>query len=116
MIAGRHDFTIEQGTTFTRNVQWKDSSGNPVDLTSYTAAMKIRESYDSGSALVSLTSGGGDITITAVTGTLTITISATATAALDFDRGVYDLELDDGSGVKTRLLEGHVTLAKEATK
>ena len=116
MIAGEHDFTIEQGATFTRIVQWKNSAGNPVDLTDYTAAMKVRESYDTGTVLISLTTGGSGIVITAGTGVLTITISATVTASLDFDRAVYDLELDDGSGVKTRLLQGHVTLEKEATK
>lgn len=116
MIAGVHDFTIEQGTTFTRLVQWKDSSGDPVDLSGYTAAMKIRESYDSGTVLVSLATGSSGITITAASGLLTIVISSTVTAALDFDRAVYDIELNDGSDVITRLLQGHVTLEKESTK
>ena len=33
MAAGKHSFTIEQGATTDFQIDWKDSSGNPVDLT-----------------------------------------------------------------------------------
>jgi hypothetical protein len=36
MAAGKYNFIIEQGTTFTLELQYKDSNSVPVDLTGYT--------------------------------------------------------------------------------
>ena len=77
--------------------------------------MDIRESLDDTTPLVSLTSPG-DIVITTAPAEIEITIDAATTAALDFDEGVYDLELVDGSGNVTRLVEGNVTFIKEVTR
>ena len=35
MAAGKYTFTIEQGTTTDFQIDWKDSNGQPVDLTLY---------------------------------------------------------------------------------
>ena len=60
MSAGRYSFLIEQGATTDFEIQYKGSSGTPVDLTGYEAAMQIRN-VQSGSILyVSLTSSLGD--------------------------------------------------------
>ena len=37
MAAGIYNFTIEQGTTFQRVFKYKDSNGNPIDLSEATA-------------------------------------------------------------------------------
>ena len=39
MPAGRYSFNIEQGATLDIEVQYKDSSGNPIDLTDYSGRM-----------------------------------------------------------------------------
>ena len=88
----------------------------PKTLTSWIARMDIRENLDDTTTLVSLTSVGGDIVINTTTAQITITITATVTAALDFDEGVYDLELEDDSGNVTRLLYGDVAFNKEVTR
>ena len=51
---------------------------------------------------------------TPVDNNIELSMTATATAALDFDTGVYDLELVSGTEV-TRLLEGIVTLSREVS-
>ena len=33
MAAGRYSFTIEQGSTLSFELQYKDSNGDPIDLT-----------------------------------------------------------------------------------
>lgn len=87
----------------------------PKDLTGWTARLQIRESIEDTTTLVSLTSPS-DIVITLATAEIAITISAAVTAALDFEEGVYDLELEDGAGNVTRLVEGVVTFVKEVTR
>jgi len=116
MGAGRYDFTIEQGATFKRIMTWKDSSGNPIDLTGYQARMQIRPAKDSPGVILTLdTDANGGIALGGNNGRITIEISAARTASLDFKTAVYDLELEKDGNV-VRLLEGSVTLSKEVTR
>lgn len=114
MTAGTYDITIEQGSTFTRTITWKDENDTAVNLTGYSARLQMRESVDASSTFISLTNGSG-ITLGGVAGTILIEISATDTAAIT-QSGVYDLELVSGAGVVTRLLQGNVILSKEVTR
>lgn len=116
MAAASHDFTIEQGVTTAKSFVWKDSAGDVIDLTGYTARMQIRASLDATSTLLSATNANGQLVITAAQGKVTLTLTATETAALSFSTGVYDLELVSSGGVVTRLVEGTITLSKEVTK
>jgi hypothetical protein len=111
---GKYDITIYQGATYDVTFTWKDESDTEVNLTGYSARLKARESIDSSSAFISLTSGSG-ITLGGTAGTIRVLISATDTAALT-QSGVYDLELESGAGVVTRLLEGNLVLSKEVTR
>lgn len=86
-------------------LQWN----TPVDLTGYTARMDIKDKVG-GVVLHSLSP-----IIDVATHTITLTISATDTAAFDWAKGVYDLELVSASGVVTALLAGKVTVSKEVT-
>ena len=124
MAAGNYSFTIEQGTTFERIFKYKDENGSPVDLTGYDVRMQIRSSYDS-AVLASLTSGSGDFVVSvppdAAEGVtdknqIKLTISANNTAAYTFDQALYDIELESGTGVVTRLLQGKIKLSREVTK
>jgi len=110
-----YNLTINQGETFSKTFTYK-SGGNAVDLSTHTARMQVRTSFDASSTLVNLTSGGGDITL-ASNGVITVTISTSATAALAApNSGVYDLEIIASDGVVTRLLQGNVTVTPEVTK
>jgi len=88
----------------------------PKGLTGYIARMSIRENIDDTTAILELTSAGGDITITLANAAVTVTISATVTATLDFEEAFFDLELEDTGGVVTRLVEGKVLLSDEVTR
>ena len=69
MTAGIYNFTIDQGAQYTTQIIWADSSGNPIDLTGYTASMQLREQAASPNpAALTLTSSNGGITITPVAG------------------------------------------------
>ena len=116
MAAGIYNFTIEQGTTFTRTFKYKDSEGNPIDLTSnggFTARMDIRTKAG-GDLINAFSTSGGQITITN-TNFITLTIGATSTSNYSFNSAVYDLEIVSPAGVVTRLLQGKIKLSKEVT-
>ena len=125
MAAGNYSFTIEQGSTFERVFKYKDENGAPVDLTGYDVRMQIRSSFDS-ATLASLTSGSGDFVLSvpidavdpylSTKNQIKLTISATHTAAYTFDQAIYDIELESGTGVVTRLLQGKIKLSREVTK
>ena len=64
MPAGRFDINAEQGTTFILYANYQDSSGNAIDLASYTnGRMQVRRSNDSQKLILSLdkkgVTGGG---------------------------------------------------------
>ena len=54
MAAGRYSFVIEQGSTTDFEIIYKDSAGDPIDLTDYQARMQIRASQ-TGSSDIYLT-------------------------------------------------------------
>lgn len=87
----------------------------PKDLVGWTARMMIRQSIEDATELLSLVSPT-DITISTNDAKITIIIADTVTETLDFETAVYDLEMVDGSGNVTRLVEGSVELCKEVTR
>ncbi len=126
MAAGRYSFVVEQGSTLNLELQYKDSSGNPINLTGYSGKMQIRPAVSSETVYLTLSSSlnadgtglnfSGSSNLNPLTsGTIAIYISAPTSSQLTFDNAVYDLELTSGT-VVTRLLEGQIKLSKEVTR
>lgn len=116
MPAQTLNLTIEQGATFTKTLVWKDSNGDPIDLSGYTARMQIRRTITSCDVLVDATTENGKITLTPEEGKIDIRLEAAETEALDFREAVYDLELQSADGFVTRLVQGTVELSLEVTR
>lgn len=114
-MADIYNATIDQGSDWYLTLQYKDSTGTPINLTGYTAAMQLREYYGSTDAELTLTSSSG-ITITAATGTLAIHATAVQTAAIPAGKYVYDLEIKSASNIVTRLVQGQIIVSAEATR
>ena len=128
MSAGKYSFTIEQGATLDFELAYKDSDGNPIDLTGYQGRLQIRPSAGSETLYITLSSSldndgtglnfsGSSGLNPPTSGTIGIFISANSSSQLDFGEAVYDLELATGSDypVVTRLLEGQIKLSKNVT-
>ena len=113
-IAGIYNFTLDQGSTWTLQVVYKDSNGVAVNLTGYTAEMQVRRKFDSDTPVLTLSTSSGGITIVGATGTLNL-IATDEQADIDPGFYVYDLELSIG-GVRTRLIQGQVTVSGEVTR
>jgi hypothetical protein len=131
MSAGRYPIYIEQGATIDFEVQYKDSNGNPVNLTGYGARMQIRPSVSSNEIYLSLTSNlnadGTGINMSGsspykppTSGSLGIYIASCTSSMLDFGDAVYDLEIfapiNVDCPIVTRILQGPVRLSKEVTR
>lgn len=123
MIAGIYNLFIEQGATFTRliEIEFPDPSDQtvflPYDLSGFSASMQIRRTIDSPVPQISLTSASGDIEMqpSGVLNAIRIVMSPQQTSSLTSD-GVYDIEIEDGSGNIQRILRGAVTLSLEVTR
>jgi hypothetical protein len=126
MAAGRYSFVIEQGSTLNLELQYRDSDGNPIDLTDYSGQMQIRPTVASSTVYITLSSSlqtdgtglnfsGSNGTTPPTSGSIGIYISAASSSALNFDQAVYDLEIASGSFV-SRILEGQVKLSLNVTR
>jgi len=113
--AGKLNMVIEQGATFNPVFTYKDENDTLINLTGYTARMQIKLKRTSPSTIEDLTDGNGKIILGGAAGTITLLLTDTETAAYTFTSAVYDLELINGSGAVTRLLQGSVTLSTEVT-
>jgi len=121
MTAGRFNIIMEQGATFSLPITVSDvisGSTVPRDLTDYTARMKIKQFIADSVPLVELTTENFYILMdpdqVVNPGKMLLTLPATVTEALDFSRGVYDLELVNDDVVE-RVLEGKVIFRREVT-
>lgn len=114
MSAIEYDFEIEQGATTHLRFVWKDSTGTPVDLSTYTARMQLRKSVASSEVVLELTTENGGIILGGSTGTIDVVLTAVQTATISRN-GVYDLELVNGP-VVVRFAQGGYTLSKEVTR
>lgn len=78
-MATQHDFVLYLGYAWTRTMLFEQSPGVPLDLTSYTVAMVIKDVIG-GNTLQTLTSGSG-LTITPTAGSVVATITADQSSA-----------------------------------
>jgi hypothetical protein len=116
MTAGNNNFVIDQGADWFVTVVYKDSAGVAINLTGYTAALQIRDTYADSTTDLSLTSPSGGITITGATGTIAIRATAAQTAAIAAGNYVYDLEITSVGGIVTRLIQGKISLSPQVTR
>ena len=131
MPAGKYNFIIEQGSTFQLNLQYKDSNGDPVDLTDYTGRLQIRPSVQSDTVYLTLSSSlqsdgtglnfsGSNNDQPPTSGSIGVIIASCTSSMLTFDGDAYyDLEIYSGSGdcpYTVRIIEGRVQLSKEVTR
>jgi hypothetical protein len=130
MAAGKYSFVIEQGATTDFELIYRDSDGNPIDLTKYQARMQIRSAQTSSSEIYltlssSLQSDGTGLNMSGSSGinspesgSIGIFISYLTSSLLNFTQGFYDLEIATGSAEQarvTRVLEGVIQVSKNIT-
>jgi len=103
---------VDQGSDFSTNITINDSAGAALDLTNYTASAQIRKTYSSSSFT--------DFTVVfdadRLTGKITLSLTNAQTSALNPGSYVYDVLISDYNTVKTRVVEGSVTINPMVTQ
>ena len=114
-MAGQKNWEVDQNTTFTFTVEYKDNSGSPINITGCTAKMQVRDTKGGSKLAFSLTSPSGGIVIAPLLGKLTIKMTPTQTNKLFYPKSSYDIMVTDSNANKIKLLEGFITLSRSVT-
>lgn len=110
-MAKRYDLHIEQGSTFSLEIECQDESGGAVDLTGSSIAGQVRRSYAS-AAPAAVFLG----VVAPGRGLAELSLTAAQTAQMQPGRAVWDCELTFPGGTVQRLLEGSVRITPEVTR
>jgi len=128
MLQNQYNLDMQQGVTFKLNVNVVDYNNQPVNMTNYTAAMKIRTSYANSIATESLSTSNGEIYIpgSANNGWMTLTLPANRTANVYVNLSgpgnppktqyVYDLTLTSNTNISYKVLYGNITFYGQVTR
>lgn len=114
MTPGKYNIICPQGTTFAKQLTYTIND-EPVDLTTYTARMQVREKHTSATAKLTLTTQNGGISLGGEEGTIDLYIADETTSNINAKEYVYDLELVSGGEVY-RLIEGKFIVTPEVTR
>ena len=108
-MATKAHLVIDQGTSFTTDLNLTDDNGDPLHLYNYTANSLIKKWYTSSTFVAFETA------INSNTGVITLSLSSNTTANLVAGRYVYDVVITDTSNVVSRVVEGYITVTPSAT-
>lgn len=108
-MAARVNIVIDQGTTFNTTYSFTGDNDEPIDFTTFSANSQMRKSYSSNTAYT-FTVG------LANNGVITLSMNSATTSTITAGRYMYDLEVQDVNGVRSRLVEGMVTVTPEITR
>ncbi len=115
MSAATLPITIEQGSTFQRTFTVEENS-SPKDLSGYTVRGQVRKKKADPTPILTFVTNISNPS----GGVFDISLTATVTTALALKNDpvsyVYDVEIESGAGVVTRLVEGVATVVPEVTK
>lgn len=106
---------IARKATFTKKFIWKDDTGTPINLTGYTAIMEIKNASTDATALLTLSTANGGITLGGANGEINLALSETAISALAVGSYVYDMKFTQPDTTTLRLLEGKFVLMEYIT-
>ena len=115
-MAQYEDFTIDQGSDITLQLELVDINQNAKNLTGYSGASKIRKTYNSSDSV----SFSVQVPSPATDGKLNLTLTNSQTGAMKAGRYVYDVEISyqDSSAntIVERILEGQISITPSETK
>lgn len=108
------NLVIPQGATWGNLWPLKDSDGNTPTLTGWDGRAQVRTTHASDVVLYEWSTALGNLNLT--TEGLLLTVEPAVSAAWDWSKGVYDVELFHTDGTVIRLTQGAVTVDPEVTR
>lgn len=108
-MATKANLVIDQGSTFSVDLDLTDENGDVINLNGYTATSDMRKWY------TSVTSYPFTCSINTVAGVISLSMTAAQTSTLSAGRYVYDVEISF-DGAVSRVIEGIVTVTPNVTR
>jgi hypothetical protein len=109
------DLCLPQGQTLSQSFRYKQDDA-VVNLSGYIGRAMFRDTVDSATVALSLTTANGGVVISAAGGLVTLSASAASMSAITAGRYVYDVEIESASGIVKRLIEGVAKVSREVTR
>lgn len=111
MASAVSNLLIYQGADFNIDFTVESDNGTPFNLTGYTVACKIKKHYTSSSS----TTVTAAVLSPATAGSIQLSLGNAVTATMKAGRYVYDVVITSTSGIKSRVLEGTVSVLEGVT-
>lgn len=105
-----YDLTIKQGMDFSFSFTLKDENGDPRDLTGILFRAQLREFAEAAAAIDFVCQHNNQ------GGLVTLTMPHAKTAAIRFQKGVYDVVQYNTDGTKDPVLSGSVMIKPSVTR
>jgi hypothetical protein len=102
---------VDAGSTYSNIITVSATNGQALDLTGYTVASSMRKSYQS-TTVYNFTAS----IYQAAQGKVRLQLTDSQSSAIPAGRWLYDVEITSPIGVKTRVVEGIVTVTPEITR
>jgi hypothetical protein len=111
MLAAVTNLVVYQGSDFQATFFVNNDNGSAFDLTDYTGECLIKKHYTSSSSVVM----NVNINAPENTGSVTLSLTNQVTSAMTPGKYVYDVVVTSSFGIKSRVLEGILTLVEGVT-
>lgn len=111
MASAVSNLLIYQGSDFNIDFTVENDNGTPFNLTGYSVACLIKKHYTSSTS----TTVTAAILSPATAGQVQLYLGNTVTAGMKSGRYVYDVVITSASGIKSRVLEGTVSVLEGVT-
>lgn len=112
-MASYVELFIDQGTTFKNTINLTDDTTNvPINVYGYSVSSQIRRSYYSANISANITCNISNVS----NGEITMSMTSANTTNIKAGRYVFDVVTLDPLNVKTRVLEGIISINPQVTK
>lgn len=106
------ELNLDQGTTFETTLSLTNDDATTINVTNYSFNSQIRKSFYSSNAVANITVSIVD----APNGNVKLAMTPANTANIKAGRYLYDVLMTDSTGVKTRVIEGIITVTPRVTR
>ena len=111
MLSAVTNLIVYQGADFESTFFVTKDNGSNFDLTGYSGAFLIKKHYDSSTSTTMVV----DITSPSSMGAVKISLTNSVTGGMHPGKYVYDVVLTSNTGIKSRVLEGVLTIVEGVT-
>ena len=113
-MPGKYNTEMYVGDNWQRTIVITDPADIPVDLTGYSARWQVRTDPAATTAVLAISTAGGEIVVNGTT--LTASVTGAVTALLATGAYYHDLELTTPGGVVTTYLAGILAIKQDVSR